>query len=267
MIRRIDQNGIISTLLGFNDLTSARPLSCESVMDISQVGSLLEFPLRLSHPSCFFIKVRFWQDLWKASTTILFCHHVRCSHHVSLSEGEGLQLTSLQGRSGVFVFPWVPVTQMLPAAAGLRNPVSSWPTTWATELLPPSQKHAGIHAHRDVHSLVSLGAVNQSKCYLSPQARTLHWLPSLRYHFGMWRCPRGPVLELFRLLWFSFTLFCTQRSPSVKTINNSCGYNDKENIVDCNKLLPWFYCKCLHYAFLYQILCFGWSKLKCSVTD
>lgn len=37
MIRRIDQNGIISTLLGFNDLTSARPLSCDSVMDISQV--------------------------------------------------------------------------------------------------------------------------------------------------------------------------------------------------------------------------------------
>lgn len=39
MIRRIDQNGIISTLLGFNDLTSARPLSCDSVMDISQVRS------------------------------------------------------------------------------------------------------------------------------------------------------------------------------------------------------------------------------------
>lgn len=39
MIRRIDQNGIISTLLGFNDLTSARPLSCDSVMDISQVYS------------------------------------------------------------------------------------------------------------------------------------------------------------------------------------------------------------------------------------
>lgn len=37
MIRRIDQNGVISTLLGFNDLTSARPLSCDSVMDISQV--------------------------------------------------------------------------------------------------------------------------------------------------------------------------------------------------------------------------------------
>lgn len=37
MIRRIDQNGIISTLLGFNDLTSARPLSCDAVMDISQV--------------------------------------------------------------------------------------------------------------------------------------------------------------------------------------------------------------------------------------
>lgn len=37
MIRRIDQNGIISTVLGSNDLTSARPLSCDSVMDISQV--------------------------------------------------------------------------------------------------------------------------------------------------------------------------------------------------------------------------------------
>lgn len=37
MIRRVDQNGIISTLLGSNDLTSARPLSCDSVMDISQV--------------------------------------------------------------------------------------------------------------------------------------------------------------------------------------------------------------------------------------
>lgn len=40
MIRRIDQNGIISTLLGSNDLTSARPLSCDSVMDISQVRRL-----------------------------------------------------------------------------------------------------------------------------------------------------------------------------------------------------------------------------------
>lgn len=37
MIRRIDQNGVISILLGFNDLTSARPLSCDAVMDISQV--------------------------------------------------------------------------------------------------------------------------------------------------------------------------------------------------------------------------------------
>ncbi|TRY90659.1 hypothetical protein DNTS_005399 [Danionella cerebrum] len=46
MIRRIDQNGIISTLLGFNDLTSARPLSCDSVMDISQVR--LEWPTDLT---------------------------------------------------------------------------------------------------------------------------------------------------------------------------------------------------------------------------
>ncbi|MBN3292063.1 TEN4 protein, partial [Polypterus senegalus] len=46
MIRRIDQNGIISTLLGSNDLTSARPLSCDSVMDISQVR--LEWPTDLA---------------------------------------------------------------------------------------------------------------------------------------------------------------------------------------------------------------------------
>lgn len=46
MIRRIDQNGVISTLLGSNDLTSARPLSCDSVMDISQVKRKLG-PLEL----------------------------------------------------------------------------------------------------------------------------------------------------------------------------------------------------------------------------
>lgn len=45
MIRRIDQNGIISTLLGFNDLTSARPLSCDAVMDISQVRPPRPLPL------------------------------------------------------------------------------------------------------------------------------------------------------------------------------------------------------------------------------
>lgn len=37
MIRKVDQNGIISTLLGSNDLTSARPLTCDTSMHISQV--------------------------------------------------------------------------------------------------------------------------------------------------------------------------------------------------------------------------------------
>uniref|UniRef100_A0A6I8PGC2 Teneurin transmembrane protein 4 n=1 Tax=Ornithorhynchus anatinus TaxID=9258 RepID=A0A6I8PGC2_ORNAN len=46
MIRRVDQNGVISTLLGSNDLTSARPLSCDSVMDVSQVR--LEWPTGLA---------------------------------------------------------------------------------------------------------------------------------------------------------------------------------------------------------------------------
>lgn len=37
MIRKVDQNGIISTLIKANDLTAVRPLSCDSSMDISQV--------------------------------------------------------------------------------------------------------------------------------------------------------------------------------------------------------------------------------------
>lgn len=37
MIRKVDQNGIISTLLGANDLTAIRPLSCDTSMDVSQV--------------------------------------------------------------------------------------------------------------------------------------------------------------------------------------------------------------------------------------
>lgn len=40
MIRKVDQNGIISTLLGSNDLTSARPLTCDTSMHISQVVRL-----------------------------------------------------------------------------------------------------------------------------------------------------------------------------------------------------------------------------------
>ena len=41
MIRKVDQNGIISTLLGSNDLTSARPLTCDTSMHISQVVKTL----------------------------------------------------------------------------------------------------------------------------------------------------------------------------------------------------------------------------------
>lgn len=40
MIRKVDQNGIISTLLGANDLTAVRPLSCDSSMDVSQVRQI-----------------------------------------------------------------------------------------------------------------------------------------------------------------------------------------------------------------------------------
>uniref|UniRef100_A0A8C9SYH0 Teneurin-3 n=1 Tax=Scleropages formosus TaxID=113540 RepID=A0A8C9SYH0_SCLFO len=46
MIRKVDQNGIISTLLGSNDLTSARPLTCDTSMHIRQVR--LEWPTDLA---------------------------------------------------------------------------------------------------------------------------------------------------------------------------------------------------------------------------
>ncbi|XP_016323109.1 teneurin-2 isoform X1 [Sinocyclocheilus anshuiensis] len=46
MIRKVDQNGIISTLIKTNDLTAVRPLSCDSIMDVSQVR--LEWPTDLA---------------------------------------------------------------------------------------------------------------------------------------------------------------------------------------------------------------------------
>ncbi|XP_030624718.1 teneurin-3 isoform X2 [Chanos chanos] len=46
VIRKVDRNGIISTLMGSNDLASARPLSCDAVMDIRQVS--LEWPTDLA---------------------------------------------------------------------------------------------------------------------------------------------------------------------------------------------------------------------------
>ncbi|KAG7321337.1 hypothetical protein KOW79_015752 [Hemibagrus wyckioides] len=46
MIRKVDQNGIISTLIKTNDLTAVRPLSCDTSMDVSQVR--LEWPTDLA---------------------------------------------------------------------------------------------------------------------------------------------------------------------------------------------------------------------------
>lgn len=46
MIRKIDEKGMISTVIGLNSLTSAQPLSCDSGMDITQVR--LEWPTDLA---------------------------------------------------------------------------------------------------------------------------------------------------------------------------------------------------------------------------
>lgn len=39
MIRRIDEKAVITTVIGSNGLTSTQPLSCDSGMDITQVGT------------------------------------------------------------------------------------------------------------------------------------------------------------------------------------------------------------------------------------
>lgn len=39
MIRKIDENGVITTIIGSNGLTSTQPLSCDSGMDITQVDT------------------------------------------------------------------------------------------------------------------------------------------------------------------------------------------------------------------------------------
>uniref|UniRef100_A0A4W4EMW3 Teneurin transmembrane protein 3 n=1 Tax=Electrophorus electricus TaxID=8005 RepID=A0A4W4EMW3_ELEEL len=46
VIRKVDRNGIISTVLGSNDLAAARPHSCDAVMSIKQVS--LEWPTDLA---------------------------------------------------------------------------------------------------------------------------------------------------------------------------------------------------------------------------
>ena len=37
VIRKVDKTGVISTVMGSNDLASARPLVCDAAMDIHQV--------------------------------------------------------------------------------------------------------------------------------------------------------------------------------------------------------------------------------------
>lgn len=53
MIRKVDQNGIISTLIKTNDLTAVRPLSCDSSMDVSQVVMTFLDYFALAHQARF----------------------------------------------------------------------------------------------------------------------------------------------------------------------------------------------------------------------
>lgn len=67
MIRKVDQNGIISTVLGSNDLTSARPLTCDTSMHISQVSQGLFFSQGLDwlYTDEYSIKLHLSYPLWQ----------------------------------------------------------------------------------------------------------------------------------------------------------------------------------------------------------
>lgn len=49
MIRKIDENGMITTVIGSNGLTSTQPLSCDSGMDITQVDTCFSCVVTLLH--------------------------------------------------------------------------------------------------------------------------------------------------------------------------------------------------------------------------
>lgn len=49
MIRKIDENGVITTIIGSNGLTSTQPLSCDSGMDITQVDTSFLCVVTLIH--------------------------------------------------------------------------------------------------------------------------------------------------------------------------------------------------------------------------
>lgn len=49
MIRKIDENGVITTIIGSNGLTSTQPLSCDSGMDITQVDTWFLCVVTLEH--------------------------------------------------------------------------------------------------------------------------------------------------------------------------------------------------------------------------
>lgn len=106
MIRRIDQNGIISTLLGFNDLTSARPLSCDAVMDISQVWPFFFFFFFISvaQENMLYLQL---ENLFYAQTQQVHPHHYSNSQlHPTLPPTDSI------GGTGASLHRWE-ITQAL----------------------------------------------------------------------------------------------------------------------------------------------------------
>lgn len=84
MIRKIDENGVITTIIGSNGLTSTQPLSCDSGMDITQVSTRFSCVVTFLHTVemkylCFCTRLVF-QDIcrvWSSCSLHMTC--LRCT--------------------------------------------------------------------------------------------------------------------------------------------------------------------------------------------
>lgn len=82
MIRKIDENGVITTIIGSNGLTSTQPLSCDSGMDITQV------------------------DTW-FSCVVTFLHIVETDNLVSCTRIVYQNMLHESGNSGLHSMEWI----------------------------------------------------------------------------------------------------------------------------------------------------------------
>lgn len=85
VIRRIDHSGVITTVLGSNDLASARHLSCDAVMDVQQVKDSIVPQGRIKSDTLQIILMVMFMKMRRLFSTAGQC---RCSNRASHGELE-----------------------------------------------------------------------------------------------------------------------------------------------------------------------------------